>query len=99
MTSTPVGQQPTPQRADISAADQLARRFNGDLQHVIKLLTGWKVWHSDAGNLYASRPNPLSQREIDAGLAATLAADDADELVHRIRRDLSLTAELGTPLK
>lgn len=96
MTDTAATGQHPPQPADLQHHLDRARRFNGDLQHVIKVLTGWRVWHSDAGSLYASRPAPLSQREIDAGLAATLAADDADDLVYRIRRDLSLTAELGT---
>ena len=37
---------------------------------------GWQVWHSDAGRWYATRSGDLSDADLQAGYAMTLAADD-----------------------
>ncbi|ROO83261.1 hypothetical protein EDD29_0756 [Actinocorallia herbida] len=37
---------------------------------------GWQVWRSDAGRWYATRTGDLSDAQLQAGLAMTLASDD-----------------------
>jgi hypothetical protein len=37
---------------------------------------GWQVWRSDAGRWYATRSGDLSDAELQAGCAMTVAADD-----------------------
>ena len=37
---------------------------------------GWVVWRSDAGRWYATRSGDLTDAQLDAGLAMTLASDD-----------------------
>lgn len=41
---------------------------------------GWQVWRSDAGRWYATRSGDLSDAELQAGCAMTVAADDAEGL-------------------
>ncbi|NKZ05943.1 hypothetical protein [Actinomadura latina] len=38
---------------------------------------GWQVWRSDAGRWYATRSGDLSDAELQAGCAMTVAADDS----------------------
>ncbi|RKS71628.1 hypothetical protein BZB76_4432 [Actinomadura pelletieri DSM 43383] len=38
---------------------------------------GWQVWRSDAGRYYATRSGDLSDAQLQAGLAMTVAADDS----------------------
>jgi pyruvate-formate lyase-activating enzyme len=45
----------------------------------------WTIWQSDAGAHYATRRRVLRDAEIDAGLAQTVAADDATALAERLR--------------
>ncbi len=40
----------------------------------------WKVWQSDAGRWYATRAGRLSDEQLLAGLAMTVAADAAENL-------------------
>ncbi|WP_106400053.1 hypothetical protein [Actinocorallia populi] len=37
---------------------------------------GWVVWRSDAGRWYATRSGDLTDAQLNAGLAMTLASDD-----------------------
>ncbi|MDX6738968.1 hypothetical protein [Actinocorallia sp. A-T 12471] len=37
---------------------------------------GWQVWRSDAGRWYATRTGDLTDAQLQAGLAMTLASDD-----------------------
>jgi hypothetical protein len=37
---------------------------------------GWLVWRSDAGRWYATRVGGLSDAQLHAGYAMTVAADD-----------------------
>ncbi|WP_131736188.1 hypothetical protein [Actinomadura roseirufa] len=41
---------------------------------------GWQVWRSDAGRWYATRSTDLTDAELQAGYAMTVAADDAPGL-------------------
>ncbi|WP_433467859.1 hypothetical protein ACQPZP_12120 [Spirillospora sp. CA-142024] len=41
---------------------------------------GWQVWRSDAGRWYATRSGDLSDAQLQAGCAMTVAADDPDGL-------------------
>ncbi|MEO3782052.1 hypothetical protein ABGB12_01885 [Actinocorallia sp. B10E7] len=45
---------------------------------------GWVVWRSDAGRWYATRSGDLTDAQLDAGLAMTLAADDEAGLRRRL---------------
>ncbi|TDE24887.1 hypothetical protein [Actinomadura sp. 6K520] len=38
---------------------------------------GWQVWRSDAGRWYATRSGDLSDSQLAAGYAMTVAADDS----------------------
>jgi hypothetical protein len=41
---------------------------------------GWLVWRSDAGRWYATRSGDLTDAQLQAGYAMTVAADDATAL-------------------
>ncbi|MBW8484452.1 hypothetical protein [Actinomadura parmotrematis] len=41
---------------------------------------GWLVWRSDAGRWYATRSGDLTDAQLQAGYAMTVAADDAEGL-------------------
>lgn len=41
---------------------------------------GWLVWRSDAGRWYATRSGDLTDAQLQAGYAMTVAADDANGL-------------------
>lgn len=41
---------------------------------------GWQVWRSDAGRWYATRSSDLSDSQLAAGYAMTVAADDPEGL-------------------
>ncbi|MFA1544653.1 hypothetical protein [Actinomadura chokoriensis] len=41
---------------------------------------GWQVWRSDAGRWYATRSGDLTDAELQAGCAMTVAADDSPGL-------------------
>lgn len=38
---------------------------------------GWLVWRSDAGRWYATRSGDLTDAQLQAGYAMTVAADDS----------------------
>ncbi|MFB4311747.1 hypothetical protein [Actinomadura sp. GTD37] len=38
---------------------------------------GWQVWRSDAGRWYATRSGDLTDAQLQAGCAMTVAADDS----------------------
>jgi hypothetical protein len=42
-------------------------------------------WQSDTGSCYATRHRHLSDREVEAGLLQTVAADDPIEMAQRMR--------------
>jgi hypothetical protein len=52
---------------------------------------GWLVWRSDAGRWYATRSGDLTDAQLEAGYAMTVASDDApglrDLLQDQRRRD------------
>jgi len=52
---------------------------------------GWLVWRSDAGRWYATRSGDLSDAQLQAGYAMTVAADDCpglrDLLVDQVHKD------------
>jgi hypothetical protein len=63
-----------------------------DLKAVIEAeYPGWLVWRSDAGRWYATRSGDLTDAQLDAGYAMTVASDDAaglrDLLQDQRRRD------------
>jgi hypothetical protein len=41
---------------------------------------GWLVWRSDAGRWYATRSGDLTDAQLQAGYAMTVAADNAPGL-------------------
>ncbi|WP_378251565.1 hypothetical protein [Actinomadura gamaensis] len=66
-----------------------------DLKNVLWGLTGYQVWHSDAGVLYAVRSTPLSDAELNAGLSQTLVADDPHAMVVRLRTEFERTTRFS----
>ncbi|MFC9972226.1 hypothetical protein ACIBF1_31585 [Spirillospora sp. NPDC050679] len=52
---------------------------------------GWLVWRSDAGRWYATRSGDLTDAQLQAGYAMTVAADDSaglrELLLDQRRRD------------
>ena len=50
--------------------DDLKAAIEGDFP-------GWQVWRSDAGRWYATRSGDLSDAQLQAGYAMTVAADDS----------------------
>ncbi|MEU5884623.1 hypothetical protein [Spirillospora sp. NPDC047279] len=52
---------------------------------------GWLVWRSDAGRWYATRSGDLTDAQLQAGYAMTLAADDEgglrELLIDQARKD------------
>lgn len=52
---------------------------------------GWLVWRSDAGRWYATRSGDLTDAQLQAGYAMTVAADDVaglrELLLDQVRRD------------
>ncbi|MEV5568985.1 hypothetical protein AB0L06_02970 [Spirillospora sp. NPDC052269] len=52
---------------------------------------GWLVWRSDAGRWYATRSGDLTDAQLQAGYAMTVAADDSgglrELLAEQSRRD------------
>ncbi|MFC4050796.1 hypothetical protein ACFOY4_13950 [Actinomadura syzygii] len=52
---------------------------------------GWQVWRSDAGRWYATRSGDLTDAQLQAGYAMTVAADDASGLrrllLDQVRRE------------
>lgn len=46
---------------------------------------GWLVWRSDAGRWYATRTGDLTDAQLQAGYAMTVAADDATGLRELLR--------------
>lgn len=47
---------------------------------------GWTVWRSDTGRWYATRTRDLTDAQLQAGQAMTVAADDAAGLRERLAR-------------
>lgn len=86
-----VAQQPP--TATLEGADEQARTFNRQLREVITAFTGWNVWHSDTGSLYATLQRRLKDDEIEAGLSATVAADSPAELIDLIHQQNQLALE------
>ena len=85
--------QSAPAPADIAAATETAKRITMQLKSVIRELTGWSVWVSDAGALYATRPRDLSKKELAADLAQTVAGDNARDLIEKIHDQTRHMAE------
>jgi hypothetical protein len=46
---------------------------------------GWLVWRSDAGRWYATRTGDLTDAQLQAGYAMTVAADDSGGLRELLR--------------
>jgi hypothetical protein len=46
---------------------------------------GWLVWRSDAGRWYATRTGDLTDAQLQAGYAMTVAADDPAGLRRLLR--------------
>lgn len=62
--------------------------FTRNLQDVIQHLTGYRVWTSDAGALYATRTRDLTKTEQAAGIARTIGADGPLDLADAITEQL-----------
>ena len=53
---------------------------------------GWLVWRSDAGRWYATRTGDLTDAQLQAGFAMTVAADDSAGLRELLRDQQSKEA-------
>lgn len=56
---------------------------------------GWTIWRSSADRLWATRNQRLTDAQLDHGLSHTIDADDADQLVARLRHQEELAAGLS----
>jgi hypothetical protein len=54
--------------------------FEGVKAAIEEEFPGWLVWRSDAGRWYATRSGDLTDAQLQAGLAMTVAADDSQGL-------------------
>ncbi|GAA4088664.1 hypothetical protein [Actinomadura miaoliensis] len=54
---------------------------------------GWLVWRSDAGRWYATRSGDLTDAQLQAGYAMTVAADDSAGLRELLRDQARRDAE------
>jgi hypothetical protein len=98
MTDNAAAQQhlePLPNPADLSKANALARKANGDLTEMFELFTGWHAWHSSDGHLYANPIKPPTDRMVIAGCSRTLTADSPAEMVELIRLDAAVVQRLA----
>ncbi|MET7460308.1 hypothetical protein [Nonomuraea sp. NPDC005501] len=59
--------------------------FDRHLADIAREFSQWTIWRSDAGRWWATRHQPLSDAQRDAGCAMTIDADDPDDLRERIR--------------
>ncbi|PZG31463.1 hypothetical protein C1I98_30120 [Spongiactinospora gelatinilytica] len=50
------------------------------LAEIAREYPDWTIWRSDAGRWWATRHQPLSLPEREAGLAMTIDADTPEEL-------------------
>ncbi|GAA2093432.1 hypothetical protein [Actinomadura alba] len=51
--------------------------FEGFKAAIEEEFPGWLVWRSDAGRWYATRSGSLTDAQLQAGYAMTVAADDS----------------------
>ncbi|MGK5556454.1 hypothetical protein ACSNOI_33065 [Actinomadura kijaniata] len=56
---------------------------------------GWLVWRSDAGRWYATRSGDLTDAQLQAGYAMTVAADDEPGLRELLREQAGRDAGNG----
>jgi hypothetical protein len=96
MTENAVKEQGTPAPADLTGADHQAQQLIQHLQLMLRELTGWRVWASDSGALYATRTTDLTKDEMSDGLEMTVAADDPRDLLEQIREQLRKSARRAT---
>lgn len=54
---------------------------------------GWLIWRSDAGRWYATRTGDLTDAQLQAGHAMTVAADDSAGLRELLRDQQRRDAE------
>ena len=79
---------------------QTARRPPEPLADLAADFPGWHIWRGRDGRgadkgWYATRQRRLSAAELDAGLAATLSADDAGSLRGRLAQQQVIEARTG----
>jgi hypothetical protein len=55
----------------------------------------WNRWQSQGGSFYATRLRYLTEDEIKAGLAATVAADSLPELEEKLAEQADLESQLA----
>jgi len=92
MTENAIKEQPTPQPADLSSADYQAQQLIKSLQLMLRDLTGWTVWASDSGAVYATRTRDLTKDELRAGLEMTIADEDPREVLAKIKQQMRKAA-------
>ncbi|MEV8632041.1 hypothetical protein AB0395_10325 [Streptosporangium sp. NPDC051023] len=57
----------------------------------------WSIWRSDAGRWYATRlTRALSRAQMDANLAMTVCAEDAEELIALLAEQEQLAAGVSS---
>lgn len=69
--------------------------FTRKLQEVVRQMTGYKVWNSGSGALYATRTRDLTDDERAAGLAQTISADTPLGMSEAITEQLRKASELA----
>lgn len=67
--------------------------YDRHLADIAREFPGWTIWRSDAGRWWATRHQPLTAAQRDAGYAMTIDADDPEGL----REQLLDQRDLGRP--
>jgi hypothetical protein len=67
--------------------------FDRHLADIAREFPQWTIWRSDAGRWWATRHQPLSDAQRDAGFAMTIDADDPAALREQLREQESKADE------
>lgn len=93
---------PTPPATDLpaalepSAADVLTRKFDQYLVQMIEELTGWHLWMSSDGLVYANRIGPVTELEQAEGALRTLQGyDNPAVLIKSIHEQARITQRIA----
>ncbi|GGO08403.1 hypothetical protein GCM10010116_16990 [Microbispora rosea subsp. aerata] len=73
-----------------SARVELSAGTLAELRHIVRAVSRWHVWRSDAGRWWASRTRPFSTEAEEAGAYRTVDGDDLGELCRAIAEQESL---------
>lgn len=80
-----------------SARVELSAETLVELRHIVRAVSRWSVWRSDAGRFWATRERPFSVVAEAAGAHRTVDGDDLGELCRVIAEQESLADMAALP--